>query len=166
MGFLPQVIWGRIFRSPIRQWIVLHLLSGLRAAGCLIYKRDLKRAYRQFPVDPRDYPSLGYCGDLEKLAEFCNEQLVKVVEKKIPMLHSLVSTSFPRNKKVKNLLNKEALIVATFLNAWMPIFNFTFQNNTILVLGGCKMEEMDCFSKLGLSSHPNTLRNMGGKMRQ
>ena len=29
--------------------------------GCLIYKRDLKRAYRQFPVDPRDYPLLGYC---------------------------------------------------------------------------------------------------------
>ena len=30
-------------------------------AGCLIYKRDLKWAYRQFPVDPRDYPLLGYC---------------------------------------------------------------------------------------------------------
>ena len=25
-------------------------------AGCLIYKRDLRRAYRQFPVDPMDYP--------------------------------------------------------------------------------------------------------------
>ena len=30
-------------------------------AGCLLYKRDLKRAYRQFPVDPLDYPLLGYC---------------------------------------------------------------------------------------------------------
>ena len=30
-------------------------------AGCLIYKRDLKRAYRQFPVDPFDYLLLGYC---------------------------------------------------------------------------------------------------------
>lgn len=30
-------------------------------AGCLIYKRDLRRAYRQFPVDPMDYPLLGYC---------------------------------------------------------------------------------------------------------
>jgi len=27
---------------------------------CLIYKRDLKRAYRQFPVDPFDYPLLCY----------------------------------------------------------------------------------------------------------
>lgn len=28
--------------------------------GCLIFKRDLKRAYRQFPVDPTDYHLLGY----------------------------------------------------------------------------------------------------------
>ena len=28
--------------------------------GCLIYKRDLRRAYRQFPVDPYDYPLLCY----------------------------------------------------------------------------------------------------------
>ena len=29
-------------------------------SGCLRFKRDLKQAYRQFPVDPRDYPLLGY----------------------------------------------------------------------------------------------------------
>ena len=29
-------------------------------SGCLLFKQDLKRAYRQFPVDPRDYPLLGY----------------------------------------------------------------------------------------------------------
>ena len=28
--------------------------------GCLLFKRDLKRAYRQLPVDPYDYPLLGY----------------------------------------------------------------------------------------------------------
>ena len=31
--------------------------------GCLLYKRDLKKAYRQFPVDPRDYHLLGYTWD-------------------------------------------------------------------------------------------------------
>lgn len=31
-----------------------------KGSGCYIYKRDLKRAYRQFPVDPRDYHLLGY----------------------------------------------------------------------------------------------------------
>ena len=29
--------------------------------GAVIYKRDLRRAYRQVPVDPRDYCYLGYC---------------------------------------------------------------------------------------------------------
>lgn len=28
--------------------------------GCYPYKRDLRKAYRQFPVDPKDYPFLGY----------------------------------------------------------------------------------------------------------
>ena len=28
-------------------------------SGCLIYKCDLKAGYRQFPVDPYDYPVLG-----------------------------------------------------------------------------------------------------------
>ena len=31
-----------------------------RGPGCFIFKRDLKRAFRQFPVDPGDYPFLGY----------------------------------------------------------------------------------------------------------
>lgn len=31
--------------------------------GCLLFKRDLKRAYRQFPIDPFDYPLLGYQWD-------------------------------------------------------------------------------------------------------
>ena len=29
-------------------------------AGCLLFKRDLKRAYRQFYVDPQDICWLGY----------------------------------------------------------------------------------------------------------
>ena len=28
--------------------------------GCLLDKRDLRKAYRQFPVDPHDYHLLGY----------------------------------------------------------------------------------------------------------
>ena len=28
--------------------------------GCLLFKRDLRRVYRQFPVDHYDYPLLGY----------------------------------------------------------------------------------------------------------
>ena len=32
----------------------------LLGRGCLLFKRDLKRAYRQFPIDPFDYPLLRY----------------------------------------------------------------------------------------------------------
>lgn len=28
--------------------------------SCLLFKRDLKRAYHQFPINPFDYPLLGY----------------------------------------------------------------------------------------------------------
>ena len=31
--------------------------------GAVIYKRDLRPAYRQIPVDPRDYRYLGYRWD-------------------------------------------------------------------------------------------------------
>ena len=31
--------------------------------GCYLYKRDFRKAYRQFPVDPKDYPFLGYTWD-------------------------------------------------------------------------------------------------------
>ena len=33
---------------------------GSLGRGCLLFKHDLKRAYRQFPMDPFDYPLLGY----------------------------------------------------------------------------------------------------------
>jgi len=28
--------------------------------GCLIYKKDLQRAYQQLPIDPKDYHFLGF----------------------------------------------------------------------------------------------------------
>ena len=41
---------------------VCHLVRRM-GKGSVIYKRDLKRAYRQFPVDPSDYGYLGYFWD-------------------------------------------------------------------------------------------------------
>jgi len=34
-----------------------------KGRGCLIFKKDLRRAYRQFPIDPKDYHLLGFCYD-------------------------------------------------------------------------------------------------------
>lgn len=31
-----------------------------KGPGCFLYKKDLKRAYRQIPIDPKDYIFLGY----------------------------------------------------------------------------------------------------------
>ena len=31
--------------------------------GCYLYKRDFRKAYHQFPVDPKDYLFLGYTWD-------------------------------------------------------------------------------------------------------
>jgi len=104
-----------------------------------------------------------YRGDLDKLADFRNDQLIQDIQQKAPKLHCLVSTSFPRHKKIKNSFNKEALIFASIINPWIPNSYYTFRINTILVLGGCKKEEMDCLNKLGLASHPNTVRNMQKK---
>lgn len=45
-------------------------LIAKKGPGCLIYKCDLKKAYRQFPIDPFDYPLMGfkwkneYCFDI------------------------------------------------------------------------------------------------------
>ena len=31
-----------------------------KGSGCYVYKKDLKRAYRQCPIDPKDYKYLGF----------------------------------------------------------------------------------------------------------
>ena len=43
---------------PTTDWIADTIVA--KGRGCLLYKRDLMKAYRQFPVDPRDYHLLGY----------------------------------------------------------------------------------------------------------
>ena len=32
-----------------------------KGRNCLVFKKDLRRAYTQFPVDPKDYSLLGFC---------------------------------------------------------------------------------------------------------
>ena len=34
-----------------------------KGRGCHIFKKDLRRAYRQIPIDPADYRLLGMCID-------------------------------------------------------------------------------------------------------
>ena len=124
--------------------------------------REIKRELKAYSKDPLN--TFKYRGDLDKLADFRNDQVMQDIQQRAPKLHCLVSTSFPRHKKIKNSFNKEALIFASIINPWIPNSYYTFRINTILVLGGCKKEEKDCFNKLGLASHPNTVRNMQKKV--
>jgi len=34
-----------------------------KGSACYVYKKDLKRAYRQFPIDPKDYKYIGFMWD-------------------------------------------------------------------------------------------------------
>ena len=133
----------------------------LKSKVVLELGKQVKREIKRYLEDPSNV--FKYHGNLEKLAEFTNESLLKDVEEKIPSLHTFVKASVQGCQKVKNPVNQEALIISSYLNLWMPISNFAYGINTILVLGGCKKEEVDWFHKLGLSSHPNTLHNMQKK---
>lgn len=56
------------------------------------YSRDLTNTYK-------------YRGELEKLADFRNDHLIReIIQQKESNLHFLVSSSFPRNKKVNKMI--------------------------------------------------------------
>jgi hypothetical protein len=120
--------------------------------------KEMKREIQTYITDPD--ASLKYHGDIKKLATYRNNQLIEDAKKKLPIVDTIIKAAFPRHKRVKNLLNKRALIISTLLNPWLPNSNFTYRVNSLLISGGCRSEEVDCFHKLGLSSHYNTLCNM------
>ena len=60
-GIPPDSYLGDQFklRLPGIDRLVEFILA--KGRNCLVFKKDLRRAYRQFPVDPRDYSLLGFC---------------------------------------------------------------------------------------------------------
>ena len=53
----PKTLLDEPFYLSIPHSTDLIITKGL---GCFLFRKDLKRAYRQIPVDPRDYNLLGY----------------------------------------------------------------------------------------------------------
>ena len=49
---------GRLHLPSVDNLVSLVKIQG---KGCLLYKRDLKQAYRQIPIDPGDMHLVGYC---------------------------------------------------------------------------------------------------------
>ena len=57
---IPQDTYmGEYFklRLPGIDWFVESIL---KCRNCLVFKKDMRRAYRQFPIDPKDYDLLGF----------------------------------------------------------------------------------------------------------
>jgi len=60
-GIPPDTYLGDQFKlrlSGLDRLVEFILAKG---RNCLVFKKDLRRACRQFPVDPRDYSLLGFC---------------------------------------------------------------------------------------------------------
>ena len=87
--------------------------------------KQVKREIKRYAKDSSNV--FKYRGNIEKLAEFTNESLLKDVEGKIPSLHTFVKASVQGCQKVKNPVNQEALIISSYVNLWMPISNFAYQ---------------------------------------
>ena len=74
----------------------------------------------------------------------------------MPITHAIVTAT--SKVRVKYRINKEALALLAILNTWLHRSNFIYRINTLLTAGCCKTEMMDLLHRLGLSSHPNTIR--------
>ena len=64
--------------------------------------KEIKRELKNYSKDPTN--TYKYRGELEKLADFRNDHLIREIQQKAPNLHCLASSSFPRNKKVNNAI--------------------------------------------------------------
>ncbi|CAH1257542.1 Hypp1851 [Branchiostoma lanceolatum] len=59
-GIPAQEYLGDQFTLTLPSYDAFEELLRAKGQGCLMFKRDLSRAYRQIPVDPHDYHLLGY----------------------------------------------------------------------------------------------------------
>jgi hypothetical protein len=90
------------------------------------------------------------------LASYKSEQLVQEAMERMPIVHTFVKATTKAG--VKYDVNKEALAISSLLNMWLPRSKFIYRINALLTMGCCKTEIMDLFHRLGLASHPNTIR--------
>jgi len=79
--------------------------------GCLLFKRDLKRAYRQLSVDLYDYPMLGHW--------WCDQLFFDV---QLPIgLHSAAMACQRVTKSVCFMLSQAGCLVLSYLDGFMGI---------------------------------------------
>ena len=124
-------------------------------------RRELVRAVtdevkKELRAYSKGSSSAKYDGDPLSLKTFKNEDLLEEAGEKMPITHSIITGSSKVGVKYRQ--NKQALALSALLNTWLSRSNFIYRINTLLMVGCCKTEVMDLFHRLGMSSHPNTIR--------
>lgn len=132
-------------------------LESLRSHIAEGFTRELKKEMKEYTSKKDNLFS--YDGNTQKLSEYSTAALLEEAKETMPLLHTVITGSSRKNK-VTNLREKEALILSSFLNTWIPRSNFAYRNNVLLCVGACKGEVISMFQKQGLCSHKNTTRNM------
>jgi hypothetical protein len=79
--------------------------------------KEMKREIQMYTTTPD--ASLKYHGDIKKLADYRNDQLIKDAAENLPIVDTIIKAAFPGHKRVKNSLNKHALIISTLINPWL-----------------------------------------------
>ena len=99
-----------------------------------------------------------YNGNPLRLKDFKSDDLLLEMSERLPVTHAVVTATCNSHAKTKSLQNKQILAFSALLNTWLKRSNFIYRLNLLLSKGCCKTEIMDVFHRLGLASHPNTIR--------
>lgn len=123
-------------------------------------ERQMKREMKAYSQDKS--ACFRYKDDLESLVNYRGDDLLKEAKLKLPLTYGIVSNT--TRAKAKELIGKRVLAISSLLNTWIPKSMFSYRNNILLTAAGCKSGEIECFQKMGISSHQNTLRNLQTKL--
>ena len=109
----------------------------LKGAGCLVFRKDLKPAYQQIPVVPRDYHLLGFTVD--------GQLYFHTV---MPFgLHSATLACQQTTKAIAHILNQEGILVDVYIDDF-----YGTETGELATQSLARMT--DLFSELGLQSSP------------
>ena len=100
-----------------------------------------------------------YNGNPLSLKDFRSDDFLLEMSERLSLTHTIVTATSNSHTKTKFLKNKQILAFSALLNTWLKRSNFIYLLNLLLSKGCCKTEIIDLFHRLGLASHPNTIRS-------
>lgn len=109
-----------------------------KGPGCLVFKKHLKRAYRQIPVDPNDYHLLGMCID----GQFYFHTVMPFG------LCSATLACQQTTKAVSHILNEEGILADVYIDDF-----YGAESPELAEHSFDRMTQL--FSELGLQSSPD-----------